>query len=221
MSDVSIRTVVVCSMSLYSVLLFGCDRPLRLLDEEQAALNGAPGSQVDPTAKQITATLSDPNLGRSGLTCRHCHGSSHHSSARFQPHPTLDVTSLKAQPDEGLMAAIGRCMEFYLLRPSFTEPSARDMSRYLVSEQPRHDPTLGPLDGASIYERACAHCHNAQLAPDLRRQSFERLKLVDVVEARGQAHGCLFQPMMIRGLFNVANRKSLEAFLRGGGVSKD
>ena len=87
---------------LQRLAVWVCERPLRLLDEEQAALNGAPVYQVDPAVKQITATLSDPNFGRSGLTCRHCHGSSHQSSARFQPHPTLDVTSLKAQPDEGL-----------------------------------------------------------------------------------------------------------------------
>ena len=111
-------------------------------------------------------------------------------------------------------------MELYLLRPSFAVPSARDMSRYLVIGQPRHGSTLGLSEGSSIYERACAHCHNGRLVADLRRQTVQRHKLIDVVEGRGRVDGCLFRPIMIRDLFTDKNRESLEAFLRGDGAGR-
>ena len=73
-------------------------------------------------------------------------------------------------------------------------PSALELSRYLAVAPPRRASTLDPSDGSSIFGRACAHCHDGQLATDLRRQTLMRRKLVDVIEARGQLHGCLFRP---------------------------
>ena len=160
LSKMRIRTFVSVSFTLLCLKSIGCDRPVRLLSEAQGVSAGPMAVRSNLNVREVTAALSDPNLGRSGLTCRHCHGSSDQKSARLHPHSTLEVTSPKADFDKHLQMAIGRCMELYLLRPSFTMPSALELSRYLAVAPPRRASTLDPSDGSSIFGRACAHCHD-------------------------------------------------------------
>ena len=168
------------------LLVSSCGSTLRLPEEQF----GHPEPHLDASSsdlgQKLTAFVSDRTLGRSGYSCRDCHGFSDDVASTWRPAPRLAVRSFSDSVEPGFEWALNRCAERHMMRPSWSEKTITILRANLkrISTAVRASKTLS---GAEIYERACQHCHQSDLAGTLLGRPLLRARLQRFVRSPSRA----------------------------------